>query len=228
MKVGLRSAQTAGIVGFGTFVVLTVLVQARVLAGIDLAMAHAAQTIGAGVFDVFSNAAALLLGFELSLVYAAAASLLLWRAGLGWWSLTPFAFIPVTVLELALKMLLYQPPVPSVFHRPTHYPFFALTLAGSFPSGHAIRSAFLCVFGAVLLAHRGRTADRVAAVGLVGLGILLCLSRVYLGEHWLSDVVAGGILGASLALAAGAPLARRFPATGGAPWTRRGRNPVVT
>lgn len=73
----------------------------------------------------------------------------------------------------------------------------------SFPSGHA--SGSMGVFlGAALLASR-RIASRWAAGLLVAagvtLGLLIGLTRPYLGVHYPSDVLAGWLLGAACALA---------------------------
>ncbi|MDB5100025.1 MAG: hypothetical protein JWM80_4446, partial [Cyanobacteria bacterium RYN_339] len=63
----------------------------------------------------------------------------------------------------------------------------------SFPSGHATLS--FCLFGflavwLVLEAPR-KLISWVAALACVGLAGAIALSRVYLGVHWPSDVVAG-------------------------------------
>jgi undecaprenyl-diphosphatase len=66
----------------------------------------------------------------------------------------------------------------------------------SFPSGHATASA--AAFAAfALLIGRGRTR-RVKALLLgaaVGATVLICTTRVMLGVHWLTDVIAGALLG---------------------------------
>lgn len=69
----------------------------------------------------------------------------------------------------------------------------------SFPSGHAIATAVTAVGIVVVLLPPGprRWAWEVRAVVFA---FVMALSRVYLRAHWLSDVVAGGLLGAGLAL----------------------------
>jgi undecaprenyl-diphosphatase len=66
----------------------------------------------------------------------------------------------------------------------------------SFPSGHATQSA--AAYGAIALVVRARYGARTGrwAVGLaVVVTATVGLSRVYLGVHWPSDVVAGWLLG---------------------------------
>lgn len=71
----------------------------------------------------------------------------------------------------------------------------------SFPSGHSMNSAIVFLTLGALLA-RTRQEARVA-VYLIGASILLTLligtSRVYLGVHWPSDVLAGWSIGAAWA-----------------------------
>jgi undecaprenyl-diphosphatase len=78
----------------------------------------------------------------------------------------------------------------------------------AFPSGHAI--AGLLLFGSLgflLLASRGPGWLKAAGVFAATVATLLVgLSRVYLGVHWLSDVVASYLLGAALLCAGGAAL----------------------
>jgi membrane-associated phospholipid phosphatase len=69
--------------------------------------------------------------------------------------------------------------------------------SGAFPSGHAA-AATACVGAlAVLLAERlGRRSQRVAVWTVaVALGVGIGLSRIALGVHWLSDVLAGWAIG---------------------------------
>ena len=79
--------------------------------------------------------------------------------------------------------------------RPEFNPI-AETLGPSFPSGHSAGAA--AFLGAVaLLVSRGRTAPQRAVIFGVAAGFTagVACSRVMLGVHWLSDVVAGVLFG---------------------------------
>ena len=72
----------------------------------------------------------------------------------------------------------------------------------SFPSGHATLSAIVYLTLATLLAHfadRRRVAVYALSAGLF-LTLIVGASRVYLGVHWPTDVIAGWALGAAWAM----------------------------
>ena len=68
---------------------------------------------------------------------------------------------------------------------------------GSFPSGHVANAATLAVVIALVLR---RTWVSVLAICYV---IAMAISRTYLTVHWLSDTVAGALVGAGVALLVG-------------------------
>jgi undecaprenyl-diphosphatase len=73
--------------------------------------------------------------------------------------------------------------------------------SSSFPSGHATLSAVTYLTLGALMA-RGQPGARLKALVLGGailLTILVGFSRVYLGVHWPTDVLAGWCLGAAWA-----------------------------
>jgi undecaprenyl-diphosphatase len=72
----------------------------------------------------------------------------------------------------------------------------------SFPSGHALGSA---VTFPLLGLFAGRSGWMLAGIALA---LLIGLSRVFLGVHWLSDVVGGWLLGAAWVCATIAVLRR--------------------
>ena len=86
--------------------------------------------------------------------------------------------------------------------RPDLVPHLAYVSTASFPSGHAMLSAVVFLTLGALLAQA--QARRRLGVYFLGVAIALTIgvgaSRVYLGVHWPSDVVAGWSAGTSWAL----------------------------
>lgn len=77
--------------------------------------------------------------------------------------------------------------------RPHHAPGSDVMLNTSFPSGHALLAALFFLSGAILLCKEIRSRRfRLYVYALAGFAAALTgASRVYLGLHWPSDVVAG-------------------------------------
>jgi membrane-associated phospholipid phosphatase len=123
---------------------------------------------------------------------------LVWRWRRGSWrplALLAGAAAGAWVVQVAVKQLVERPRPPAGLAL-SHATGFA------FPSGHATDAAAVYGMLALLLARSGPRAARVAAwTGAAGLIALVGLSRLYLGVHWLSDVVAGIALGAAWLLA---------------------------
>lgn len=89
--------------------------------------------------------------------------------------------------------------------RPDLVPSQEEVYTASFPSGHTMMSTSVYLTLGVLLAHRER---RFATKGfLIGCAVLLSflvgVSRVYLGVHWPTDVLAGWAAGAAWSVALG-------------------------
>jgi undecaprenyl-diphosphatase len=100
----------------------------------------------------------------------------------------------VLVITMAGSVLLVES-LKLGFHRPRPVPFFGITAPGSFsyPSGHSLSSfAFFSVLSYLLAARLSKRWTRVLvwllAIALIG---LVGLSRIYLGLHYPTDVVAG-------------------------------------
>lgn len=86
--------------------------------------------------------------------------------------------------------------------RPDLVPHGVEVSTASFPSGHSLMAAVTYLTLAVMLARiEPRWRLRVFLIGVAAvLSVLVGISRVYLGVHWPSDVLAGWSLGAAWAL----------------------------
>jgi membrane-associated phospholipid phosphatase len=92
------------------------------------------------------------------------------------------------VLSETLKILIHRPrPQLAWATAPAEY---------SFPSSHSMNSlVFYLALALVWLSIRGRGPGILAIVVAVSLAMLVGISRIYLGYHYLSDVVAGWLAG---------------------------------
>lgn len=83
-------------------------------------------------------------------------------------------------------------------HLPRPVDIYQGTSAYSFPSGHTTMSVIIYGFLAILLAGglsgRGRWG---LFAGAMGASFVIGISRLYLGAHWLSDVLGGLMFGAA-------------------------------
>ncbi|MCQ9131309.1 phosphatase PAP2 family protein [Streptomyces hilarionis] len=141
------------------------------------------------------------------LLGAAVAGWLVWRHS-DWWTAGWLVAVSAlsTLIQQALKAAVgrarpvWPDPVDSA-----HY--------AAYPSGHALTATVVAGLLLWLLHRHGagpllwRTALTVAVISVAGVG----LTRIWLGVHWPSDVLAGWLLGAALVAPAIAVHLRRHP-----------------
>lgn len=112
------------------------------------------------------------------------------------------AIFAVTVIAAQVSSeilkLVYERP------RPELVPHGSYVYSNSFPSGHStVAAATYLALATVIASLEPRRATKVLAYALaIGLVVMIGFSRVYLGVHWPSDVLAGWSLGAGWALLA--------------------------
>lgn len=97
--------------------------------------------------------------------------------------------------------------------RPDLVPQHDLVYSASFPSGHATMAPVVYLtLAALVAAGHPRPAIKVLLLsGALMLVVAVGISRIYLGVHWPSDVLAGWTLGAAVALVASFALFRTAP-----------------
>jgi membrane-associated phospholipid phosphatase len=113
-----------------------------------------------------------------------------WRA-LGTWLLTWAAAEIILTLAKAF------------FHRGRPPGALVATVGYSFPSGHAVAAAATAV-ALVLVTMPSGPRRRKWEAAAIAWSFVMAFSRVYLHAHWLSDVVAGVLLGTAVALGSAA------------------------
>jgi undecaprenyl-diphosphatase len=96
------------------------------------------------------------------------------------------------LLGVVLKLLVGR-------HRPDLLDPVARATGFSFPSGHALNAALTAGVFVLVLLPVARGAWRGALwAAAIGVTVLTGLSRIVLGVHWTSDVVAGTLLGVAV------------------------------
>lgn len=152
--------------------------------------------VGPGWLQEFMIDATALGGVSLlTLITGLAAGYLLARRKLRTAAFLTFAVLSGAALSTLLKVGFVRP-------RPDLVAHLVDVHTASFPSGHAMNSAITYLTLSALLARSEK--DRRVRIYLlsvgIGLTILIGLSRVYLGVHWPTDVVAGWCVGGAWAI----------------------------
>lgn len=113
-----------------------------------------------------------------------------WRA-LG----IPIAFALVAIIEVYGKSVVHHPspPFAMIKHPTSIFPANYINEQFSYPSGHAARAVFVAVISWFIFNKK-----RWMALAMAGYVLLVVISKIYLGQHWLSDIAGGALLGAGL------------------------------
>ena len=120
-------------------------------------------------------------------------------------------------IEVFGKVFVHHPAPPVLFYRgvlhvelPLHYVHDLY----SYPSGHETRTAFLIVFLMLYIYfRRGRLFQLITQPVLFGILTIMTVSRIYLGEHWTTDVVGGFLIGTSFGILSGITIPVRHKRT---------------
>ena len=114
----------------------------------------------------------------------------------------PLLFFFLVMGEIYGKSVVHHPAPPffMIKNPTTIFPKYYINEQFSYPSGHASRAVFLAFSAFCLLSyvlHRGKKGILILCIGVIYI-LLVSISRIYLGHHWLSDVIGGWFLGSSV------------------------------
>jgi membrane-associated phospholipid phosphatase len=182
-----------------TFAMLTFLVKTTPAFPIDLAITRALQSINFPFFDTLMRLISWPGFSPQSYLLSAVVVLIIYMLGLHWEAVAALvaALLPPVVNALVKDFVQRPRPTVDLVH------VFRILNSYSFPSGHVMSYVgffgFLWFLAFTLLKKSWKRTSLLILYG--ALILLIGPSRIYLGQHWASDVLGAYLLG-SLTLAA--------------------------
>ena len=177
----------------GAFAMLTFLVETTPSFPIDLEITRAIQSIDSPFFEGLMKLISWPGFLPQSIIFTLLIAFMLYIYGLRWESVTSLLAATLSGVTNELVKNIIQRPRPPV----NLVDVFAVLKSYSFPSGHVM--FYVSFFGFLwYLAYTLLKRSLIRSLLLVILGgfiLLVGVSRIYLGQHWASDVLGAYLLG---------------------------------
>lgn len=180
------------LIASGVFVALAVIAHSVSYFPVDLTVTRAIQSYHGLAFDRFLYFFSWLGFYPQVVVLGLAVILGLWLAGLRWEAISLAFTGGSSALGALVKMVVVRPrPSIDLVH------VFRQLHSFSFPSGHVLTFTAYCGF-LIFLAYtllKPSLLRSVLLIVLISVVVFMGPSRIYLGQHWFSDVMGAYLFG---------------------------------
>lgn len=164
-----------------------------------------------GRFDSGIESITVLAGPGVTLIAVGLITILaMWKAD-GWkkkaiYLLIPLCFGLIIIGEMYGKTVVHHPAPPFFMlkNATADYPKYHVQEQFSYPSGHAARATFLVIISiAFMYQYMKKRANRLRIWLMIAVFVtyvlVISICKIYLGQHWLTDIIGGYLLGTAMA-----------------------------
>ncbi len=184
------------------FIVLAISVHLRWWVALDWSVLYVLQATLSRAVDIPFSLLSLLGSAEITSVILLA---IVWGARAEQRVSLLIAFALVAVFEVGGKLLVAQLETPDELLRYAFrmgMPSGKISTGFSFPSGHMARTTFIAIILRQMIATSrwNAVSRKLGYATLIIIAGLMFISRIYLADHWFTDVLGGTLLGSAWAM----------------------------